>query len=103
MKDTFVSVALRVRGPVWTEKQTGVAYAILDKHYAKWMPDGEDRDEQRRLAAAFSAPSDAELPPLAASQEGQSAEVRENEDDSGCEEGDLNHAARPQTQAKSQR
>ena len=40
---------------------------------------------------------------LAASQEGQSAEVRENEDDSGCEEGDLNHAARPQTQAKSQR
>jgi transcriptional regulator with XRE-family HTH domain len=40
----------------WVEKQTGVAYATLKKHYAKWMPDGR-RSELRRLAAAFDAGS----------------------------------------------
>src|SRR5260370_21587740 len=92
-KDTFVSIALRVRGPLWVEKQTGVAYSTLAKHYAKWMPDGEDRDEQRRLAAAFAAPKRGTekrgLSPTERRAGGQSLEVRENEDDSGCEAGDL--------------
>ncbi len=52
-KDTFVSLALRVRGPLWVERQTGVAYATLRKHYAKWMPQDDDRSELARLSVAF--------------------------------------------------
>jgi len=37
-KDTYVSHALQKVGRVeWVEQQTGVAYATLEKHYAKWM------------------------------------------------------------------
>jgi len=86
-KDTFVSVALRVRRAEWVVDLTGVRYDTLKKHYAKWMPDDEDRAEQRRLTAAFAAPSDGELPPHHTRLRGQSPEARENEDDSECEEG----------------
>jgi hypothetical protein len=63
-KDTFVSIALRVRGPLWVEQQTGVAYATLKKHYARWIETDEDHDELRRLGRAFEGASGAELPPI---------------------------------------
>jgi hypothetical protein len=39
-KDTFCSLAV-TRGviPSWLEQQTGVAWATLKKHYAKYIPD----------------------------------------------------------------
>lgn len=75
-KDTYVSVALQtVRDPLWVEKQTGVAYATLKKHYARWMPDSA-RAELRRLEAVFTAPEadvdpeDADLDPRGEKSEG---------------------------------
>ena len=44
----------------WVEKQTGVAYATLKKHYAKWMPD-ERASELQRLEAVFASCSDGEV------------------------------------------
>lgn len=40
LKDTFVSRVIRTPAiPIaWLEQQTGVAYATLRKHYAKWWP-----------------------------------------------------------------
>ena len=44
-KDTFCSLAVtRGVNPSWLEQQTGVAWATLKKHYAKYVPD-EGRDE----------------------------------------------------------
>jgi len=44
-KDTFCSLAVtRVVNPSWLEQQTGVAWATLKKHYAKYIPD-QGRDE----------------------------------------------------------
>jgi hypothetical protein len=35
-------MALQTVGdPLWVEKQTGVAYTTLRRHYARWMPTGE--------------------------------------------------------------
>lgn len=69
-KDTYVSHALQTVGSVeWVEKQTGVAYTTLKKHYAKWTPDS-GRAELRRLAALFDAdadvdPENSDVDPLA--------------------------------------
>jgi integrase len=41
LKDSFVSGALSANPPApvtWIEEQTGVAYATLRKHYARWWP-----------------------------------------------------------------
>jgi integrase len=41
LKDTFVSNALSATPPVpitWLEEQTGVRYATLRQHYARWWP-----------------------------------------------------------------
>jgi len=63
-KDTFVSLALPVMGAEWVEAQTGVAYATLKRHYAKWTP-RQDAAEQRRLVRAFeSADTTADAPDL---------------------------------------
>jgi integrase len=44
-KDTFCSLAVtRGVNPSWLEQQTGVAWATLKKHYAKYVPD-EGRNE----------------------------------------------------------
>ena len=34
----------------WLEHQTGVGYAMLERHYGKWFHDGDDT-ELRRFAA----------------------------------------------------
>jgi integrase len=46
-KDTFCSLAVtRGVNPSWLEQQTGVAWATLKKHYAKYIPDqGRDQFE----------------------------------------------------------
>jgi integrase len=85
-KDTFVSIALRVRGPLWVEQQTGVAYATLRKHYAKWMPQHGDRAELERLGRAFETG----LPHTFEGRGGNATEERENAENFECEEGDLN-------------
>lgn len=80
-KDTFVSLALRVCGPLWVERQTGVAYATLQKHYAKWMPQEDDRAELDRLSAAFGVSGDAGEPKLSPTKGGpgeQFTQVLEN-------------------------
>jgi hypothetical protein len=44
-KDTFCSLAVtRGVNPSWLEQQTGVAWATLKKHYAKYIPD-QGRDQ----------------------------------------------------------
>ena len=54
-KDTYVSHALQKVGSIeWVEQQTGVAYATLKRHYAKWMP-SRARVELRRFADAIEA------------------------------------------------
>ena len=54
-KDTYVSHALQKVGRVeWVEQQTGVAYATLKKHYAKWLP-SRARVELRRFMDAIEA------------------------------------------------
>jgi hypothetical protein len=55
-KDTCVITALR-RGVriAWLEAQTGVAYATLRKHYAKWLPT-EDRTDLRLFLPASTTP-----------------------------------------------
>jgi integrase len=51
-KDTYVSHALQKVGSIeWVEEQTGVSYATLKKHYAKWLP-SRGRVELRRFADA---------------------------------------------------
>ena len=55
-KDTFVTLALdrmRRRHELdfqWLEQQTGVSYATLKRHYAKWWPDA-DEDALRKFVA----------------------------------------------------
>jgi integrase len=55
-KDTFVTVVLdrmRARHEAdfqWLEQQTGVSYATLKRHYAKWWPDADD-DALRKFVA----------------------------------------------------
>lgn len=46
-KDTFCSLAItRGVNPAWLEQQTGVAWATLKKHYAKYIPEqGRDQFE----------------------------------------------------------
>jgi len=91
-----VSIALRVRGPQWVEQQTGVAYATLKKHYAKWMPSDDDQAEEQRLAAAFGAPEGVKLSPTRRRRGGQFPQALENSRDPNCEEGDLNpHGSYP--------
>jgi integrase len=52
-KDTYVSAALKAGVRIERlEEQTGVAYATLRKHYAKWLHDDERDDELRVLAEA---------------------------------------------------
>jgi hypothetical protein len=52
-KDTYVSAALKAGVRIERlEEQTGVAYATLRKHYAKWLHDDEHDDELRVLAEA---------------------------------------------------
>lgn len=54
-KDTYVSHALQKVGSVgWVEQQTGVAYATLKKHYARWLPN-QERVELRRFTEAIAA------------------------------------------------
>jgi integrase len=56
MKDTFVTLVLdRMRKRhefdfQWLEQQTGVSYATLKRHYAKWWPDA-DEDALRKFVA----------------------------------------------------
>ena len=98
-KDTFVSLALRVRGPLWVERQTGVAYATLRKHYAKWMPQEGDRSELERLSAAFGVSGrskEAELSPRMAAAGDNLPEVREKTAIQECRGRDLNpHGVTP--------
>jgi hypothetical protein len=55
-KDTFVTTVLnRMRDRhewdfQWLEQQTGVSYATLKRHYAKWWPDTDD-DALRKFVA----------------------------------------------------
>jgi len=97
-KDTYVSHALqKVGDPLWVEKQTGVAYTTLRRHYARWMPTGE-RAEVRRLAALTDAAPDAadkggessELCPTDDVAGAQSSQLTDPAEDFECEEGDLN-------------
>jgi integrase len=54
-KDTYVSHALQKVGSIeWVEQQTGVAYATLKRHYAKWLP-SRARVELQRFANAIEA------------------------------------------------
>jgi len=98
-KDTFVSLALRVRGPLWVERQTGVAYATLRKHYAKWMPREDDRSELERLAAAFGVSDrsgDVKLSPAERGLGGQFTQVLEKAAINECRGRDLNpHGVTP--------
>ena len=98
-KDTFVSLALRVRGPLWVERQTGVAYATLRRHYAKWMPQEDDRSELERLSAAFEVSDTsegAELSPAERGSGGQFTQVREKTAINECRGRDLNpHGVTP--------
>jgi len=44
LKDSFVSGALSADPPApvtWIEEQTGVAYATLRRHYARWWPSAD--------------------------------------------------------------
>src|SRR4030095_16263846 len=51
-KDTAVTTALRCGVRIgWLEAQTGVAYATLKKHYARWWP-SEDRSDLRLFAGS---------------------------------------------------
>ncbi len=101
-KKTYVSHALQTAGnPLWVEQQTGVAYATLKRHYARWMPSG-DRAEVQRLALRFAEGANdaaerveegAENPDLCPSEEAsraQSSQDAELEENFECEEGDLN-------------
>ena len=90
---------------MWVEKQTGVAYTTLRRHYARWMPTGK-RTEVRRLAGLADGPIDPaeeegespELCPLRESVGAQSSQDVENEEGSKCEEGDLNLPAPTKTE-----
>jgi len=103
-KDTFVSLTLPVKGAVWVEAQTGVAYATLKRHYAKWVP-RRDVAEQRRLERAFESSDTAisghDLSPLDEVVGDNLSQVFDLEGDKGCEEGDLNphgcYPTRPST------
>ena len=64
-KDTFVSLTLPVMGAEWVEAQTGVAYATLKRHYARWMPTGKEAEVQRLEEALAPEPSASLLPLLA--------------------------------------
>ncbi len=98
-KDTFVSLALRVRGPLWVERQTGVAYATLRKHYAKWMPQEDDRAELARLSAAFGVSRGSERTELSPHKTGRGDnmhQVRENAAINECRGRDSNpHGVAP--------
>lgn len=100
-KDTYVTTALEAGVAIpWLEQQTGVAYATLRKHYAKWMPSDPER-EMRKFTeidpALFGA-----VPPENGPENRRSrvhspesvVPVRAGK----CEEGDLNplHFARLQ-------
>jgi integrase len=56
MKDTFVTLVLdRMRKRhefdfQWLEQQTGVSYATLKRHYAKWWPDADDEALRKFVA-----------------------------------------------------
>ena len=55
-KDTFCSLAVtRGVNPSWLEQQTGVAWATLKKHYAKYIPD-QGRDESEVVIAGRGLP-----------------------------------------------
>ena len=55
-KDTFVTMVLdrmRARHEMdfqWLEQQTGVSYATLKRHYAKWWPDADDEALRKFVA-----------------------------------------------------
>jgi hypothetical protein len=52
-KDTFVSSALKAGVRIERlEEQVGVSYAVLRKHYARWLYEDERDDELRVLAKA---------------------------------------------------
>jgi hypothetical protein len=37
-KDTYISTILPLKPIPWIEKQTGVAYSTIKRHYGRWMP-----------------------------------------------------------------
>ena len=56
-KDTCVTTALRREVKIaWLEAQTGVSYATLKRHYAKWLRD-EGREDMNRFVGKSESES----------------------------------------------
>lgn len=69
-KDTFVTMAMMLAcPPAWIEEQTGVAWATLKRHYAKWLH-GEGVSPLRRFEAAQPSLFSSENPVVLARQIG---------------------------------
>ena len=89
IKGTSTSHALRTVGSVeWVETQTGVAYATLKKHYAKWLLSRDEwnfDDSWTRLRP--KGPKLTSTPMLPGHQFLQLRNILPQKE---CEEGDLN-------------
>src|SRR5262249_37209373 len=80
-KDTYLSTVLPLKPIPWIEEQTGVVYATLRKHYAKWLPRRTDDAPSRALdQLARGAKGDDLLPPVTNEAQGETGEVRDISD-----------------------
>lgn len=65
-------------GDSLVEEQTGVVYATLKKHYAKWLPRRTNDAASRALdRLARGAKGDRLLPPVTNAAQGEAGEVRD--------------------------
>jgi integrase len=102
-KDTYVSSALKLGAKVaWLEQQTGVNYATLKRHYAKWLDDGDDSDLRlfEALDPSLFADETPKIAPRDATKRGQFPQTPRKSPEKRCEEGDLNPKDPPEISRK---
>jgi hypothetical protein len=74
----------------WLERQTGVQYQTLKKHYARWWPDDGGRELLKFADDYPELFAKRKIVPTRRRSRGQSAQVPEITNLSKCERGDLN-------------
>jgi hypothetical protein len=89
-KDTL-SAPLRAGVKIaWLERQTGVSYATLRRHYGQWMPSkvASELMRFRGLAPTLFSTEAGRIAPAPAPRRGQFSEVRGKSTPPKCERGD---------------